>query len=233
MTTAPSGPDGGLFVALEGGEGAGKSTQASRLVEWLRGSGHEVVVTREPGATAVGARVRELLLDPGTALGPHAEALLYAADRAEHVATVIRPALQRGAVVVSDRYIDSSIAYQGFGRGLEPETVAAMSRWATGGLLPDLTVLLDLPVGAGRTRLHARGGLDRMEAEADAFHERVRQGFGQLAAAEPARYTVLDATGGIDQVAQQVRAAVQPLLTTDGRGGRQMSTGTARGRQPR
>lgn len=211
-----SGPptDIGHFISLEGGEGAGKSTQAGLLADWLRERGHDVVLTREPGATPMGERIRGLLLDPGTALGPHAEALLYAADRGEHVAGIVRPALERGAIVITDRYIDSSIAYQGYGRGLDPETVSRVSRWATGELLPNLTVLLDLPVVAGRERLLARGGTDRLESEADSFHERVRCGFRRLASADPPRYAVVDATGDVQPVAGQVRAAVERLLPT-------------------
>lgn len=224
-TSAPA----GYFLALEGGEGAGKSTQAALLARWLRDRGHEVVVTREPGATAVGARVRALLLglDPavpvGEAVEPRTEALLYAADRAEHVARVVRPGLARGAIVVSDRYVDSSIAYQGHARGMDPDQVARLSDWATEGLLPDLTVLLDLPVGSGRTRLAARGGTDRLEQEADAFHERVRDGFRQLAAAAPERYAVIDAAGAADAVAALVQAAVAPAIpppSSSGRDGR-------------
>ncbi len=202
----------GVFVAFEGGEGAGKSTQVQLLAAWLADSGYEVVATREPGATMAGERIRALLLDPATELTAAAEALLYAADRAEHAARVVRPSLDRGAVVVSDRYIDSSVAYQGYGRGLDPTVVAQISRWATGELLPRLTVLLDLPVAVTRQRLLERGGTDRLESEADAFHERVRRGFRALAAADAARYAVIDASGEVEQVAAQVRAAVEPLL---------------------
>ena len=202
----------GIFVALEGGEGAGKSTQIRLLAAWLADRGYEVVVTREPGATPAGERIRALLLDPTTELGEHAEALLYAADRAEHAARVVRPALARGAVVLSDRYIDSSVAYQGYGRGLDPDVISRISRWATGELLPDLMVLLDLPVAAARQRLLARGGTDRLESEADTFHERVRCGFRRLAAADPARYAVVDGSAEVEQVAVQVRDAVEQLV---------------------
>jgi dTMP kinase len=202
----------GIFVALEGGEGAGKSTQIQLLAAWLADRGHDVVVTREPGATPAGERIRALLLDPTTELDEHAEALLYAADRAEHAARVVRPALARGTVVLSDRYIDSSVAYQGYGRGLDPDVVSRISRWATGELVPDLTVLLDLPVAAARQRLLARGGTDRLESEADAFHERVRSGFRRVAAADPARYEVVDGSAEVEQVAEQVRGAVEQLL---------------------
>ena len=181
----------GLFVVFEGGEGAGKSTQVKQLAAVLTEAGHEVVVTREPGATPVGARIRALLLDPATSLSPRAEALLYAADRAQHVATVVRPALERGAVVISDRYVDSSLAYQGAGRELPQDEVARLSHWATSGLVPDLTLLLDIDPAIGLAR--ATGSPDRIEQESLAFHRAVRQGFLDLAAAEPDRYLVVSA----------------------------------------
>ena len=199
---APSYP--GTFVVLEGGEGAGKSTQLQLLATWLAAAGHEVVITREPGATPTGARIRSLLLDPGTgALAPRAEALLYAADRAHHVATVVRPALERGAVVLSDRYVDSSLAYQGAGRELRVEEVAKLSTWATGGLRPELTLLLDIDPEVGLVR--AGNTPDRMEAESLGFHRRVRAAFLALAAEAPARYLVVAA----DQAPAAVQAAVQ------------------------
>ncbi|WP_063832447.1 MULTISPECIES: dTMP kinase [Streptomyces] len=181
----------GFFIALEGGDGAGKSTQAQALAEWIRGKGHEVVLTREPGGSPVGQRLRGLVLDVGnTGLSHRAEALIYAADRAEHVENVIRPALARGAVVITDRYMDSSIAYQGAGRDLAATEVARISRWATGGLLPDLTVVLD--VDPTRARERFTEALDRLESEPTEFHQRVRAGFLALAAADPARYLVVD-----------------------------------------
>jgi dTMP kinase len=203
----------GYFFAFEGGEGVGKTTQLKVLADALTERGYEVVLTHEPGDSPVGARLRQLLLDPATEVTAQTEALLYAADRAEHVAHVIAPALARGAIVVTDRYIDSSIAYQGFGRGLDVEEVIRASRWATGGLLPDLTLVLDLPVDEGLRRARGRSGrADRLEAEALDFHERVRAGFLQLAAADPGRYAVIAATGAPDQVADGVRAAVFALL---------------------
>ncbi|MFE4973201.1 dTMP kinase [Kitasatospora sp. NPDC056651] len=181
----------GFFIALEGGDGAGKSTQAQALAEWIRGKGHEVVLTREPGGSPVGQRLRGLVLDVGnTGLSHRAEALIYAADRAEHVENVIRPALARGAVVITDRYMDSSIAYQGAGRDLAATEVSRISRWATGGLLPDLTVVLD--VDPTRARERFTEALDRLESEPTEFHQRVRAGFLALAAADPARYLVVD-----------------------------------------
>jgi dTMP kinase len=203
----------GHFLAFEGGEGAGKTTQLNVLAEELTRYGYEIVLTHEPGDSPVGARLRELLLDPATQVTAQTEALLYAADRAEHVAHVIAPALARGAIVITDRYIDSSIAYQGFGRGLDVEEVIRTSHWATGGLLPELTLVLDLPAEEGLRRARGRSGrADRLEAEALEFHERVRAGFLQLAANEPARYAVIAATGAPDQVADGVRAAVFALL---------------------
>ncbi|MDH6137042.1 dTMP kinase [Kitasatospora sp. MAA4] len=181
----------GFFIALEGGDGAGKSTQAQALAEWIRSKGHEVVLTREPGGSPVGQRLRGLVLDVGnTGLSHRAEALIYAADRAEHVENVIRPALARGAVVITDRYMDSSIAYQGAGRDLAATEVARISRWATGGLVPDLTVVLDVDPTKARERFTE--ALDRLESEPTEFHARVRAGFLALAAADPVRYLVVD-----------------------------------------
>ncbi|HEX4259203.1 MAG TPA: dTMP kinase, partial [Streptosporangiaceae bacterium] len=201
----------GLFIALEGGEGAGKTTQARMLAIWLREQGFDVVTTREPGATKVGMRLRALLLDTAHAnMSPRAEALMYAADRAQHVAEVIAPALNRGAVVITDRYVDSSLAYQGAARGLRAEDVAWLSRWATGGLMPDLTVLLDLPPldGLGRrTR-----SMDRLEAEPSEFHERVRTGFLGLAHREPERYLVLDATRPPAELTAEIEDRLRDLL---------------------
>lgn len=180
----------GLFVALEGGDGAGKSTQAQLLQRRLEGAGRTVVVTREPGGTPLGAEVRRLLLH-GDHVGPRAEALLFAADRAHHVDTLVRPALERGEVVITDRYLDSSVAYQGAGRALDGDDVRGLSMWAVEGLLPHLTVLLDVSPEVGRAR---RGDVhDRLEQEADDFHAAVRAGFLRLAEADPSRYLVLDA----------------------------------------
>jgi dTMP kinase len=204
---------GGLFVAFEGGDGAGKSTQARLLAEWLGTTGREVVLTHEPGDSRIGPQVRRLLLDNGSAgLSPRAEALLYAADRAEHVASVVRPALVRGACVVTDRYVDSSVAYQGVGRGLSAHDVARVSRFATEGLVPDLTVVLDVPARVGRDRL--TGPADRLESEPEAFHEAVREAFRELAQRSPHRYVVVDASGDPDGVATAVRAAVRPLMVS-------------------
>jgi dTMP kinase len=201
----------GLLIALEGGEGVGKTTQARLLSIWLRELGYDVVSTQEPGATKVGMRLRALLLDtslPGPS--PRAETLMYAADRAEHVDQLIGPALDRGAVVVTDRYLDSSIAYQGRGRKLPVSDVVGLNRWATGGLTPDLTILLDLPAEQGLMR-RARSG-DRLEAEPTEFHERVRAGFLAQAHAEPQRYLVLDASQRPEDITRQIRDRVRDQL---------------------
>ncbi|WP_063753168.1 dTMP kinase, partial [Streptomyces resistomycificus] len=203
--------DTGFFIALEGGDGAGKSTQAEALAEWIRAKGHEVVVTREPGATPVGKRLRSILLDVSSAgLSHRAEALLYAADRAEHVDTVVRPALERGAVVVSDRYIDSSVAYQGAGRDLSPTEIARINRWATNGLVPHLTVLLDVSPEIARERFTEAP--DRLESEPAEFHARVRSGFLTLAAADPGRYLVVDAGQEPEAVTTVVRHRLDQML---------------------
>ncbi|GIH12401.1 dTMP kinase [Rugosimonospora africana] len=207
----------GRFIVFEGGEGAGKSTQVQRLVNRLRAEGHDVVVTREPGATDVGARIRGLLLDPGPvdggAIAPRAEALLYAADRAHHVTSVVRPALARGAIVISDRYVDSSLAYQGAGRTLPVDDVRWLSAWATGGLKPDLVVLLDIDPSIGLTRVGNRAGdADRLEAEELPFHERVRYAFLDLASADPNRYLVLDASRPPEVVAGLVADRVVGMV---------------------
>ncbi|WP_324794233.1 dTMP kinase [Streptomyces cyaneofuscatus] len=201
----------GFFLALEGGDGAGKSTQVEALADWIRSKGHEVVVTREPGATPVGKRLRSILLDVSSAgLSNRAEALLYAADRAEHVDSVVRPALERGAIVISDRYIDSSVAYQGAGRDLAPTEIARISRWATSGLVPHLTVLLDVDPQTARERFTEAP--DRLESEPAEFHERVRSGFLTLAAADPTRYLVVDAGQEPEAITTVVRHRLDRLL---------------------
>ncbi|MBY8841929.1 dTMP kinase [Streptomyces sp. SP2-10] len=201
----------GFFIALEGGDGAGKSTQAEALAEWIRAKGHEVVLTREPGATPVGKRLRSILLDVSSAgLSHRAEALLYAADRAEHVDTVVRPALERGAVVISDRYIDSSVAYQGAGRDLSPTEIARINRWATNGLVPHLTVLLDVSPETARERFTEAP--DRLESEPAEFHARVRAGFLTLAAADPGRYLIVDAGQEPEAVTTVIRHRLDTVL---------------------
>ena len=199
----------GLFVSLEGGDGAGKSTQAAMLRDWLEEAGREVVLTREPGGTELGRLLRDAVLH-GDHVDPRTEALLYATDRAHHVASLVRPALERGAVVVTDRYLDSSVAYQGSGRDLGADEVEALSMWATQGLLPALTVLLDLDPVVGRSRL--TGDLDRLESAGDEFHARTRQAFLDRAAADEGRWLVLDATAPADQLAAAIRGRVAGLL---------------------
>jgi len=206
----PRGTHSGTFVAFEGGEGAGKTTQIALLHAWLGARGHEVVVTREPGATPLGTQVRALLLDPSATVAPRAEAMLYAADRAQHVATLVRPALERGAVVVTDRYVDSSLAYQGAGRELDVDEVRKLSAWATGGLRPDLVVLLDVDPVVGLAR--AGDAPDRMEAESLAFHARVRQGFLDLAGGDHDRYLVLAADQPADVVHELVLRRLAAML---------------------
>ncbi|MCW2165108.1 thymidylate kinase [Microbacterium hydrothermale] len=209
---AAGGP--GLFVTFEGGDGAGKTTQASLLEQWLVGEGREVVRTREPGGTEVGVRIRDIVLHHRGHIAARAEALLYAADRAHHVETVVQPAIARGDVVIQDRYLDSSVAYQGAGRVLDADDVRALSLWATGGLLPDLTVLLDLDPTAARRRLDADDKpFDRLEAEKSDFHARVRAGFLTLAEREPDRFVVLDATQPPEVLAARVRDAVSARVS--------------------
>jgi dTMP kinase len=201
--------DRGVFVAFEGGEGAGKSTQARLLDEWLRAQGYDVLLTHEPGDSAVGAKLRQILLDPSTgALDHRAEALLYAADKAEHVEKVVRPALARGAVVITDRYVDSMLAYQGVGRELGDD-VERTARWATGELRPHLTVVLDVDPGLGLGRFDTQ---DRIEAESHAFHHRVRESFLALANADPDHYLVVDAGLDADVIAARVRERLTASL---------------------
>lgn len=201
----------GLFVAFEGGEGAGKSTQARVLAEALTAAGHEVVLTREPGGTPAAEAIREVVLTPSySGLDARAEALLYAASRAEHVARLVHPALARGAVVITDRYIDSSIAYQGVGRGLGPDVIGEINLWATRSLLPDLTVLLDVEAGAGLARIDSAP--DRIEQEPEEFHAQVVEGFRALAAGDPERYLVLAAQGDRDALSAVILARVTALL---------------------
>ena len=198
----------GCFIAFEGGEGAGKSTQSRLLGEWLTAQGYDVLLTHEPGDTGIGKQVRQIVLDPATGEMSHrTEALLYAADKAEHVDSVVLPALERGAVVITDRYVDSTLAYQGAGRALDAE-VERIARWATADLRPHLTVLLDVPPDHGMARFEGR---DRIEAEGAEFHDLVREMFLRLAADQD-RYLVLDARAPIDEITASVRARVEPLL---------------------
>ncbi|MFI7105726.1 dTMP kinase [Nonomuraea sp. NPDC050227] len=201
----------GLFMAFEGGEGSGKTTQSRLIAIWLRDQGYDVVQTREPGSTKIGMRLRAILLDAAErGLSARSEALLYAADRAEHVEKVIRPALYRGSLVISDRYVDSSLAYQGAGRALDPEDVSKINAWATGGLVPHLTVLIDTPPEVGLTRLG--GAADRIESEPLEFHQRVRKEFRALAAADPGRYLVVDGTMPPEVLTRQIQDRIREIL---------------------
>jgi dTMP kinase len=200
----------GVFVCFEGGEGAGKSTQTRTLEGWLRAQGYSVRLTFEPGDTVVGRRVREIVLDPATGdLSDRTETLLYAADKAEHVDTVVLPALERGEVVITDRYVDSSLAYQGAGRALDLAEVELVQRWATRDLRPHLTVVLDLAPEHGLGRFAER---DRIEGESVEFHERVRKAFVEMASGDPDHYLVVDARRPVDDIASDVRGRVEPLL---------------------
>ncbi len=200
----------GVFVCFEGGEGAGKSTQARLLRERLEADGHAVLLTFEPGDTAVGKDIRRIVLDPATGhLADRTEALLYAADKAEHVEKVVRPALEQGQVVITDRYVDTSLAYQGAARGLRVEELEPVLRWATGALRPHLTVVLDVDPVSGLGRFEGR---DRIEAESVEFHQRARAGFLDLAAADPEHYVVLDARAPVEEIAEAVHARLRPLL---------------------
>lgn len=198
----------GLFISFEGGDGVGKSTQTTLLAEWFAAHGREVVLTREPGGTELGLQLRDAVLH-GEDVDPRTEALLYATDRAHHVHSVVRPALARGAVVITDRYLDSSVAYQGDGRSLGADEVERLSLWATGGLLPHLTILLDLDPVIGRSRLTAAP--DRLERASTDFHTRVREAFLARASADPTRWVVIDATLPV----AQVHAAIVERITAD------------------
>lgn len=195
----------GVWITFEGGDGSGKTTQAELLRDWFEQQGRRVVRTREPGGTEVGRTIREIVLHSRGELGPRAEALLFTADRAHHIDTLVAPALERGDVVIQDRYLDSSVAYQGAARALGADEVRELSMWATGGALPDVTVLLDLDPAVARRRLDADDKpFDRLESEKAEFHSRVREAFLSLAAAEPERFLVIDAT--------LPRGAIQALI---------------------
>ena len=204
----------GLFIAFEGGDGAGKSTQAARLAEALQSQGHTVLRTREPGGTPIGEKLRSLVLDHGHGhIDAHTEALIFAASRAAHATQVIRPALERGEIVLTDRYIDSSVAYQGAGRGLGEDAVRSLNEWATSGLQPHLTVLLDVDPAVGRRRRTAgEAAEDRLESEADDFHTRIRDAFLELARSRPESYLVLPAHHSVGELAEQILKRVESLL---------------------
>ena len=196
----------GMFITFEGGDGSGKSTQIQSVRDWFESRGREVIVTREPGGTELGTEIRRLVQNGPEDVDARTEALLYAADRAYHVATVIAPALERGAVVLGDRYIDSSLAYQGAARSLGVDEIASLSAWATRGLYPSLTFLLDLPPEVGARR--RTDAPDRMERESMDFHERVRHEYLRLADAEPERIVVIDAVGTVDEVFSEIRGVL-------------------------
>jgi dTMP kinase len=200
-----------LFVTFEGPEGCGKTTQINLLAAFLRERGYDVLTTREPGGTRIGDRVRTILLDPASVeMLPTTEFLLFTAARAQHVGQVIRPHLERGGVVLCDRYADSSLAYQGYGYGQDLERLRAITRYATGGLMPDLTVYLDVPVAVGLERKEGGAGdaWNRMEQKDREYHERVRAGYLAMVAGEPERWGVVDARGSVDEI----QAAIQQLL---------------------
>ena len=210
-TSSTGGTPEGIFIVFEGGDGVGKSTQARLLAVWLEAQGREVVLTLEPGGTAIGAILRDLVLNPAWGdVSPRAEALMYAADKAQHLHELVLPALRRGAVVISDRYVDSMLAYQGAGRVLEPERVEQIARWATDDLLPDLTILLDLDPAKGVAGIQVK---DRVEGAGADFHVRARQFFLDLAADDTDHYLVLPARTGIKAIGARVRARVASLLS--------------------
>lgn len=202
----------GCFITFEGVEGCGKTTQIALLRDYLAAAGHTVVVTREPGGTPIAEAIRDVLLDPAHgAMGATAELLLYEAARAQHVHEKIAPALKAGQVVLCDRFADSTTAYQGAGRGFAPEILNQLHRMATGGIWPDLTVLIDLPVETGLERARERGRKDRIEQESIAFHQRVREGFLALAESEPERIRVVDGNAPVDSVHRAIRRAVEAI----------------------
>lgn len=205
-----------MFLSFEGGEGAGKSTQIQSLLVWLQAQGHTVLVTRQPGGTDYGQRIRHLILDhhPSELLSPRAELFLYLADRAHHVDTVIRPALAAGQIVICDRYADSTLAYQGFGRGLDLNELKTLNHLATGGLQPDLTFWLDLDPALGHARIGDRPGKDRLESEALAFHQKVRSGYAALAAEEPLRWQRVDASLSAQAVLAELKTRLEAYLNS-------------------
>lgn len=203
----------GVFITFEGGDGSGKSTQIERISKYLRDQGYLIRTTREPGGTAIGSKLREIVLHSRENIAPRTEALLYAADRAQHIAEVVRPALADGQIVLQDRYIDSSLAYQGAGRVLEVEEVRQISAWATEELRPDLTVVFDIDHESSKSRRSAeKRQFDRLESEEANFHERVRQGFLSLAEGGGERYRVIDASQSIEDVSAELEQLITELL---------------------
>ncbi|MEQ9085727.1 MAG: dTMP kinase [Pontimonas sp.] len=203
----------GLFITFEGGDGSGKTTQINLLATWLESQGQTVVLTREPGGTDLGVELRNIVLHRKGFIAPRAEALLYAADRSHHIHSLVRPALERGEVVVQDRYLDSSVAYQGAGRVLDAEEVRELSLWATERLMPNLTVLLDVPASVAKARqAQTEREYDRLEAEAEDFHTRVRESYLSLAEAEPERFLVVNGELPIEEIHHSIITKVSDLL---------------------
>ena len=204
----------GLFITFEGTDGAGKTTQIGRLTADLRQAGYDVCLTREPGGTPISEQIREMLLNPDhSEMAATTELLLYAASRAQHVSEVIKPALEAGKVVISSRFADATVVYQGYGRGLDLERISRLNRIATDGVTPDVTFVLDLPVEIGLQRVqNSRGGLDRLEREKIEFHRRLREGYQTIARQEPQRLKIIDAQVSPEQVYTQIQEAIQPLL---------------------
>ena len=202
-----------VFITLEGPDGSGKSTQAPRLAERLRRQGRDVLLTREPGGTAIGDQIRRVLMSlDNTSMNPRTEILLFSASRAQIVHEVIRPHLDQGGIVVCDRFYDSTLAYQGYGHRLDLDALKAITKFATGGLVPDLTILLDMPVERGLARRQKAGDWNRLDAYDVAFHERVRKGYFELVKGEPGRWLIIDADGQPEAVGEAVWRAVEPRL---------------------
>jgi dTMP kinase len=205
------------FITLEGPEGSGKTIHANTLADYLRAQGYEVLLTREPGGTSIGDQIRRVLFTlDNTSMRPSTEFLLFSASRAQHVDEVIRPHLEAGGVVVCDRYYDSSLAYQGYGHGLDLQYLRAITDFATGGLRPDLTLLLDLSVEDGLRRRQEGGSWNRLDEYSLEFHRRVRQGYLELVAAEPGRWVVVDAAPSIDVVQKEIQAVVEARMSQEG-----------------
>ena len=204
----------GLFITFEGTDGAGKTTQIQRLSTELRQTGYDICLTREPGGTPISEQIRDMLLNPDHGeMAATTELLLYAASRAQHVSEIIKPALESGKIVISSRFADAMVVYQGYGRGLDLERINRLNRIATDGVTPDVTFVLDLPVEIGLQRVQkSRGGLDRLEREKIDFHQRLRDGYRALAEQEPQRLKLVDAQASPEQVYAQIEAAIQPLL---------------------